>query len=117
MRTALDEPLSALDDDEQKVVANIRTHGWFGHHIAADDEGPGFTYTTGFWVTLGFPEVIVFSLKRDIAHSVLWDVFRDIKAGRQIPVGQLVKEVFANTGAYLIPVGKQHYPDFLGWSR
>ena len=117
MRTALDSPASTLDADEADFVANIRTHGWFGTSVLADDEGPGFTYTTGFWVGLGFPEIILFSLGSEISHDVLWDVYREVKGGRQIPAGPFVPDVFANGGAYFFPVGKQHYRDHLGWSR
>ena len=117
MRTALDMPPRALDADESDFVTNIRTHGWFGTSVFADDEGPGFTYTTGFWVNLGFPEIILFSLTSETAHDVLWDVYRDVKSGRKITVGAYVASVFANGGAYFLPVAKQHYPDYLGWSR
>src|SRR5262245_1598505 len=62
MRTALDALTSQLDQHEQDFVAKIREFGWFGTNVFEDAEGPGFSYTTGFWVSLGVPEVIVFSL-------------------------------------------------------
>jgi hypothetical protein len=117
MATALDAPTSALDEHEQNFVAKIRAHGWFGTSVFPDEEGPGFTYTTGFWITLGLPEVILFSLKREIAHDVLWDVFRTAEERGPLPLGKYVANVFANGGAYFFPVGKQHYSDHLGWCR
>ena len=117
MQTALDVPASELDVHEKNFVANIRAHGWFDNGVMADDEGPGFSYTTGFWITLGFPEIIVFSLKQEIAHDILWDVFREAKSGRQISPGKYADNIFANGGAYFFPVAKQHYYDYLGWSR
>jgi hypothetical protein len=55
MFTALDADPGRLDKDEQNFVQRIREHGWLGTHVMPDDEGPGFSYTTGFWLKFGFP--------------------------------------------------------------
>src|SRR5262245_43677846 len=74
MRTALEAPASMLDEHETKFVAKIREHGWFHMSVARDAEGPGFGYTTGFWLKFDFPELITFSLKRDTAHDIFWGI-------------------------------------------
>jgi len=117
MRTALDMPTDELDQHEQNFVAKIRELGWFSTSVFEDEEGPGFSYSSGFWVNLGVPEVIVFSLGADIAHDVLWDIYRDTKGGRRFPTGARVSDIFATNDAVLLPVGKQHYAEYLGWSR
>jgi len=117
MRTALDLPADKLDALEQAFVAQIREHGWHSTSVLEDDEGPGFTYTTGFWVSLGVPEVMVFTLSAEVAHDTLWDVYREAKGGRRFPIGVRVPDIFANVDSFLIPVGKQHYAEYLGWSR
>ncbi|WP_235364918.1 DUF4262 domain-containing protein [Sphingomonas sp. ERG5] len=106
-----------LDAGEANFVDKVRDYGWFATHVTAEEGHPGFAYTTGFWLTLQVPEVIVFSLKSDIAHDVLWDMFRDAKAGARRPMGTSVPDIFGNTDAYLFPIAKAHYPDHLGWSR
>ena len=116
MRTALDAPLNALDDGEQRFVANIREHGWFRTGVQAEGQSPGFSYTTGFWLSTGMPEVIMFGLRDDIAHNVFWDLYRDAQAGRSMPVGTSTNEVFANIPAYAFPVAKRFYANHLGWS-
>jgi len=117
MRTALDADPVTLDEHERNFVERIRRHGWFRTSVMGDDEGPGFSYTTGFWLTLGAPEFIVFALTPEIAHQVLWDMFNDLKDGRPRPVGRSLDDVFANLAAYVFPVAAPHYPDLLGWSR
>jgi hypothetical protein len=116
MRTALDAPLDALDDHEKDFVSNIREHGWFRTSVFAEDGHVGFSYTTGLWLTLGFPEIIVFSLKTETAHSILWDVFRDVKSGKRPPIGKPT-DIFANMDGVLFPVDHEHYAEHLGWSR
>jgi uncharacterized protein DUF4262 len=116
MRTALDAPDESLDVHEKKFVANIREHGWFRTNVLADGANAGFSYTTGFWLTLGFPDIIVFSLPSETAHAVFWDIFRDVRAGKTPPVGQPA-DLFANMEGFLFPVGLHHYAEHLGWSR
>ena len=69
-----------------------------------DDKGPGFSYTTGFWLKFGFPEVILFSMSRENAHDTFWTIYRELEAGRRFPVGEPTGEIFENAAAVLLPV-------------
>lgn len=117
MLTALDAPPDELDENERTFVAEIRKHGWFGTHVFANDEGPRFSYSTGFWVTLNHPEVIVFGLEQSLAHRILWGVFREAQAGRRLPIGTRLDDVLATLPVVVLPVSADCYPDYLGWSR
>jgi len=117
MRTALDIPPGQLDQQERDFIRDIEDHGWFDTHVLVGSEGPGFSYSTGFWLKRGFPEVILFSLPRSVSHNVLWNVFRDVEAGRRPPIGLPVNDVFGNADAVFLPVGKTHYAEHLGWAR
>lgn len=117
MKTALDAPTSKLDDAEIEFVDNIREHGWFRTSVLADEEGPSFAYSTGFWVSAGAPEIMTFAMKNEIVHDVLWGLFHDAKAGKNLPVGLQTNDIFGNSSAYLLPVSKDYYAEYLGWSR
>jgi hypothetical protein len=114
--TALDAPLSELDDHERSFVSKIREHGWFRTGILADDDGPGFSFTTGFWVNADHPELLMFSMKDEIAHDVFWDLFRDAKKGASLPVGRRTENAFGNAPAYVFRIAERQYRNFLGWS-
>jgi hypothetical protein len=116
MRTALDGPASTLDEQEQSFVAMIREHGWFRTSVFAGAEQPGFSYTTGFALNAGAPELIIFGLKHEIAHDILWEQFRDAKAGRLLPPAIRTDDVFGGAAAHAFPVAKRHYAAHLGWS-
>ncbi len=117
MFTALDAADDALDDSEKSFVANIGEHGWFRTGVFGENDAPGFSYTTGFWVNARQPEVIMFGMKDEIAHNVFWDLFRDAKAGQGLPIGRRSDAVFGNNPAYAFLVAKRHYAGHLGWSR
>jgi uncharacterized protein DUF4262 len=115
--TALDAPPAKLDEHEQNFVGGVRQHGWFGTHVAADDTAPGFSYTTGVWLKFEVPELIVFSLRRDIAHDTFWHIYRELEAGKRFPVGELSDNIFSNSAGVLLPVSSRQYRAHLGWSR
>ena len=117
MRTALDADLSELDEQEKKFVSQIREHGWSVTHVFGDDEGPGFSYTTGFWLNLNFPEVITFSLKREIAHDTFWHIYRTLKSGDVFAIGKPIESIFESGEAALLPVPERQFRDHLGWNR
>jgi len=117
MRTALDADVSKLDEHEQKFVSEIRKHGWFGTAVFGDEEGPGFSYTTGFWLKFSFPEIITFSLKREIAHDTFWHMYHTLEAGETLAIGEPIESIFENCKAALLPVSKRQFKDHLGWSR
>lgn len=116
MLTALDTSPDTLDEGEKSFVAQVKEHGWFRTGVLGDEEGPSFSFTTGFWVNANQPELIIFSLRGDIAHDVFWGLFRDAKSGLSLPIGKRTN-VFANLPACVFPVAKKHYRDLLGWSR
>ena len=115
--SALDADPALLDEHEQRFVASIREHGWFRTNVFAEEGAPGFAYSTGFWLTAGAAEIIVFSLKSETAHQVLWDMFRDSQSGRNWPVGRPLDGIFGNLPAFLFPVWRDQYREHLGWSR
>jgi hypothetical protein len=117
MRTALDADPAQLDEHERNFVGQIRKHGWAGTHVASDEEGPGFSYTTGFWFKFNFPELILFSLRGNVAHDTFWHMYHELAAGRRFPVGELTEDIFQNSLAVLLPVSPQQYRPHLGWSR
>ena len=117
MNTALLAPEGTLDKQEQSFVSAIREHGWFRTRVFAEGDHPEFSFTTGLWVTLGQPELIVVGLKSEIAHAILWDVFRDLSSGVQLPLRRRTDTVFGNQPACLFKMDKKFYAEFLGWSR
>lgn len=78
----------ALTDYEQRIVDNIDEHGWFCVVVTDGDDAEAFAYSVGFEQTLGSPECIVFGLPPDLMHSMLWNVFRQIRDGARLSNGR-----------------------------
>jgi hypothetical protein len=117
MRTALDADASAMDEHEKKFVSTIRKHGWTQTSVSADEAGCGFSYTTGFWLNLRFPELITFSLRHESAHDTFWYMYRELEGGQTFAVREPIENIFSNLRATLLPVPGRHFQEYLGWSR
>jgi Domain of unknown function (DUF4262) len=77
-----------VDPSEKAVLADIDQYGWHGLWIREDDEGPQFTYSIGFYRTLGAPEVIVVGIRSELAHSMLWEAYRRVRRGETLTPGR-----------------------------
>jgi rRNA maturation protein Rpf1 len=109
MLTALDAPEHMLDEHELNFVTNIRKHGWFKMGVMGEGEIPNFAYTTGFWKTIGFPELITFSMKDSNAHQTFCNIFNDVQGGRQLKAGERIDDILNNLDIVLLPMDKRHY--------
>ncbi len=77
-----------LNDAELKMLKNIDTHGWHAMHVFdPNGKSPPFTYSVGFTQSLAAPEFIVFGLPRELMHSMIWEAYRQTKAGKTIEDG------------------------------
>lgn len=77
------------EDWQQMVRDNVTEHGWFCQSVF-DPEGrqPNFAYSVGFTKSLSAPEFIIFGLSRELMHAMLWEVFHQIRAGKEVSHGQ-----------------------------
>jgi hypothetical protein len=82
---------------EQEILDAVAEHGWFCTAVHdPDGREPDWAYSVGFTETLRQPEVIVFGLPHKLAHGLLWDVFRTLKAGKVAEDGQVWSQLVAD---------------------
>lgn len=117
MLTALDAPLDALDDNDKSYVAKIREHGWAHTYVFGDAEHSSFDYSTGWWLSINHPEIIVFGMSIDLSERILWGIYREVLSGGPLTEGVRTDRAFENLPAYAFEVSSRFYPDYLGWSR
>lgn len=105
-----------LDPLDQKVVDDIAKFGWSGIHVPEDDEGPGFSYSIGFWESLAAPEVIVFGLNGDLMHNVLWEMFHQLKAGKRLTDGECWSNLIESHDCISRPVHSTRIKEYFGYA-
>lgn len=113
----LDAPGEALDKAERNFIDCVRTHGWM-HTVALDeDDKPGFSFTTGFQATIGHPEILVFKVDKTVANKYFSLLYRCAQNGKPVPRAVRTVGMLPNDDAFVFPVAKRHYANYLGWSR
>jgi Domain of unknown function (DUF4262) len=105
--------------ENQRIAENIGRYGWHGLHVFPTDElHTRFTYSIGFAETYGQPEVMIFSLPRERAHSLLHECATVLKAGGRIEVGVEDDRILADNYKVVFRSVQAHaYPEYLGTAR
>jgi hypothetical protein len=80
--------------------------------VVLDDEKnePDFVYSVGFPQSLGQPEVIVAGLDSELAHEMVFNLFRQCRAGLTMHDRLLVSDLLADHGCMLRSVHQDHLP-------
>jgi len=112
IRSALDDSPEEMNDYEREIVANIRDTGWQGTHVFPGEESPGFGYSTGFWVTVGIPEILICSLPGNVAQSILRYILEKADTGFVPPVGVAVADIMVGYDCYFFPIRKEGYEEY-----
>ena len=113
----MDDPGDALDEAERNFSDVIRTHGWMQTVALDEDDKPGFCFTTGFQTSIGHPEIICFKIDREVANKYFWLLYRCAQNGKPVPRAVRTRGLSPTDDAYVFPVAKRHYANYLGWSR
>lgn len=115
--TRLNSPRDELDEAERNFVDGIRRHGWMQTHALDEEAKPGFSFTTGFGASIGHPEIIAFKIGKQVANEIFWVLYRCARNGKPVPRAVRTGGILPEDNAYVFPVARRHYPDYLGWSR
>jgi hypothetical protein len=83
----------ALYDYEKSLIANVREYGCQIVSVLADENSPPFSYSVGFWETVGQPEAIIFGMNSDMGHYALMETLRQCEAGLTLCEGQQLDEL------------------------
>jgi hypothetical protein len=83
----------ALKDYEKSLIANVHEYGCQIVSVVADEASPPFSYSVGFWETVGQPEAIIFGMNSEMGHYALMETLRQCEAGLALRDGQRLDEL------------------------
>jgi hypothetical protein len=93
-----------LDEHDQKFLDIITEHDWHVMYVGGDEESPSFTYSTGIFALTGRPEIIVFGLPMEVAHSVVNEYGNRARAGETLASGDFYDDFLEGHPVTFIPV-------------
>ncbi|MCG8463819.1 MAG: DUF4262 domain-containing protein [Xanthomonadales bacterium] len=98
------------------ITKHIKQYGW--HRLSVFDpngEKENFSYTIGLEESYSHPEVIVFGLPHEVAHSILWQVVNEIKSGRVFELNKRQADILDDDLDVLFkPLINSAYDEYLG---
>jgi len=106
-----------VDPAEKAVLADIDTYGWHGLWIREDEAGPQFTYSIGFYHTLGAPEVIVVGIRHELAHSMLWEAYRRVRRGETLAPGRFYDSFLEGHAVTFVEVTGDARREYFGFAQ
>jgi Domain of unknown function (DUF4262) len=107
----------AADAGEQKLLDDVAKFGWHCMNVFGDEAHEPFAYTVGLFETYGHPELLIYGLPRDIAHSVL-SIAADAAANKKpLNLGEPTDELLEGHACVFVPVPLSEYPEHVGFAR
>lgn len=108
---------TASDEGEQKLLDDIRKFGWHCLNVLGDEENEPFSYTIGLFQTYGHPELLIYGLPRDLAHSVLTIAADAAADGKPLDLEEPTDALLEGYPCLFVPVPHSEYPEHVGFGR
>lgn len=102
-----------MDEQEQRVLANIEQYGCHVIHVLEGDLPP-FSYSVGVEKSSGAPEVVVIGLKQPLAHFIVNEYNRRVREGERFQPGESVEGFLEGFACRFLAVDPSHYDDYFG---
>ena len=104
-----------MDSGEEKALADIAEYGCHVLQILAEGDLPPFSYTVGIERASSAPELVVIGLKQPLAHFVVNEYNRRVRAGEQFSPGQFASGFVEGFDCQFREVHRSHYHEYFGW--
>jgi hypothetical protein len=101
-----------IEKYHQKVAENIRTHGYHGTFVFADDS-PSFYYSTGIYKTFNIPELFISSLPMNLSFALMENYVSRFKNDKSVPVNTRIDDLTDRFPVYFAPVATDKLTDYV----
>jgi len=103
--------------NDEKLVADVKEYGWHVVKILEKDETPGWAFSVGLYKNFNHPEIVVFGLNDEVAHSLINAIGDVVRAGNRFAADGLYSDLIDTYSCIFKPVNPVWYHDFLGYAN
>jgi hypothetical protein len=104
------------DNDERRVIEDVRKFGWHIVAVEDDPEGPAFAYSIGLYHTLKQPEIIIFGLKSANMGHIISGIAKEMRRGSRFEDWTESDQILDRYSCMFRRVDRGFYPDYLGYA-
>lgn len=105
------------DDDDQRVIDDVRRVGW---HIVGIEDGPevpAFAYSIGMQYTLNHPEIIILGLSdATTMANIINTIGEEVRKGTRFQDWHESDQIVEGYSCIFRTVPSDVYPDYLGYA-
>ena len=105
----------AEDDHDRKLLSDVVEYGWHIPHIFADESGPCYSFSVGFYLKFGHPEILLMGLSQPIAHNFINLIGGFLMTGRVFRPKECTEELAQGFACSFVPILVDHYQQYLGY--
>jgi hypothetical protein len=105
----------AEDDNDRKLLSDVAQYGWHIPHIFADETGPCYSFSVGFYLKFGHPEILVMGLSQPVAHKFINLIGGHLMTGRVFHPRERTDVLAQGFECCFIPIATEHYQEYLGY--
>lgn len=98
---------------EQRLLANIKRHGYHIVVVGADETASPFAYTVGLYHQFRHPEIIVVGLGEERMVDVLTHVAEEIRGGQKFEAKKTYEEILEGYDCTFRRVAARHFATHL----
>ncbi len=106
--------MTTLSPAEQKVLADVRAHGWHVINVMPEKTSPGWAFSIGLFETLHRPEILIFGLRDSTMLQLINQVAENMKEGKKYADGLLDDTLLQGYGCQFKAVDPVWYAETVG---
>lgn len=106
----------ADEPSDQKLIADVESHGWHVVGIPDDDVGPGFAFTVGLYLRTLQPEILIMGIPFEPSVRVLNAMGDFLMAGGELELEKRYPEFVDDRDVIFRRIAARHYRDYLGYA-
>jgi len=108
---------TATDSGERKLLDDVAKFGWHCMKVFGDNDHEPFAYTLDLFASYGYPELLIYGLPGEVAHSVLALAAKAAAGGKPLTLGEPTEELLEGYPCVLVPVPRAEYAEHVGFAR
>lgn len=106
----------ASDPADQRLLDDVARYGWHCMHIMGEGDHQPFSYTVGLFQTYAHPELIIYGLRREVAHAVFSTIADAAAQGRPIDLNLPTEDLLEGYSCVFVEVPESNYRDHVGFA-
>jgi uncharacterized protein DUF4262 len=106
------------NDNDRRLLADVRKYGWHTVGVLGDDEGPGYLFTVGLFHTFQHPELCIFGLSSiETMGRIINNAGEMVKESHKFQNDEVSEELLNDYACVLKTVNSKHFHDYFGYAR